>query len=203
MNKIAGQKKIAILQSSYIPWKGYFDLINSVDEFIIYDDIEYSHGTWRNRNKIYTPAGIQWMTIPVNIRGESHQNIDEIKTGNGIWAEKHWKTLVQNYGKAPFFPLYKDYIRELYFGCTEKFLSRINYRFITAINKLLGIKTILRWSSEFHVSGKKSKRLIDICKETGATTYLSGPAAKVYIDEELFNISSLNPFFQKAFFIKT
>jgi hypothetical protein len=180
------KKKIAIIQSSYIPWKGYFDIINSVDEFIIYDDIEYSHGTWRNRNRISTSAGVQWMTIPVNIHGKSRQKINQVTINRTDWSKKHWKTLVQNYSKASFFAEYKDLFEELYLGCREKRLSRINYRFIKALNGLLGIPTVVRWSDEYKAEGERNDRLVSLCKESNASTYLSGPAAKVYLDRELF-----------------
>ena len=83
-------KKIAILQSNYIPWKGYFELINMVDEFILYDDMQYTRRDWRNRNKIKTPQGLQWLTIPVEIKGKFFQKINEIKVSEKDWAKKHW-----------------------------------------------------------------------------------------------------------------
>ena len=80
-------KKVAILQSNYIPWKGYFDLINMVDEFILYDDMQYTRRDWRNRNKIKTPQGLQWLTIPVEIKGKFFQKINETKVSEKDWAK--------------------------------------------------------------------------------------------------------------------
>lgn len=89
-------KKNAILQSNYIPWKGYFDLIQMVDEFVLYDNVQYTKNDWRNRNKIKTPNGTQWLSIPV--RGESlTQLIQDTKVVNNNWRKKHWKTLLQNF----------------------------------------------------------------------------------------------------------
>lgn len=177
-------KKIAILQSNYIPWKGYFDMINMVDEFIIYDDVQYTKNDWRNRNKIKTKQGIQWLTIPV--RQESlEQKIKDTKIVDKKWNIKHWSTLSQNYSKAEHFKEYKEIFEDLYLNCKEEYLSEINYKFITIINEILGIKTKIRWSSEFELKDGQTERLINICKDCHANNYLSGPAAKDYFDEEL------------------
>ena len=177
-------KKIAILQSNYIPWKGYFDLINMVDEFIFYDEVQYTKNDWRNRNKIKTPQGIQWLTIPV--RQESlDQKIKDTKISDKKWNIKHWRTISQNYSKAKYFKDYKDIFEELYLTCDEEYLSEINYKFITTINEILEIKTKLRWSSEFELLDGQTEKLLGICKDCNADIYLSGPAAKNYFDEEL------------------
>ena len=96
-------KKIAISQSNYIPWKGYFDLINSVDEFILYDDMQYTKRDWRNRNKIKTPQGLQWLTIPVHTKAKYYQKISEVMISDKDWATEHWQKIKQNYFKAKFF----------------------------------------------------------------------------------------------------
>ncbi len=96
-------KKVAILQSNYIPWKGYFDLINMVDEFILYNDMQYTRRDWRNRNKIKTPQGLQWLTIPVEIKGKFFQKINERKVSEKDSAKKHWQTILRNYSKANYF----------------------------------------------------------------------------------------------------
>ena len=177
-------KKIAILQSNYIPWKGYFDLINIVDEFIVYDDMQYTRRDWRNRNKIKTPQGIQWLTIPV--RQESlDQKIKDTKISDKKWNIKHWRTISQNYSKSKYFKDYKDIFEELYLTCDEEYLSQINYKFITTINEILEIKTKLSWSSEFELVDGQTEKLLGICKDCNADIYLSGPAAKDYFNEEL------------------
>ena len=177
-------KKIAILQSNYIPWKGYFDLINMVDEFIFYDEVQYTKNDWRNRNKIKTPQGIQWLTIPV--RQESlDQKIKDTKISDKKWNIKHWRTISQNYSKAKYFKDYKDIFEELYLTCDEEYLSQINYKFITTINEILEIKTKLRWSSEFELVDGQTEKLLGICKDCNADIYLSGPAAKDYFNEDL------------------
>ncbi|WP_066152885.1 WbqC family protein [Aliarcobacter cryaerophilus] len=177
-------KKIAILQSNYIPWKGYFDMINTVDEFIFYDEVQYTKNDWRNRNKIKTSQGIQWLTIPVR-QNNINQLINETKVSDKNWGKKHWKTLIQNYSKAKYFKEYKDIFEELYLNCNEEYLSQINYKFIFAINKILEINTKLRWSNEFKLFGEKTEKIISICKNCNADIYLSGPAAKDYFNLEL------------------
>lgn len=177
-------KKIAILQSNYIPWKGYFDLINIVDEFILYDEVQYTKNDWRNRNNIKTSQGIQWLTIPV--RQESlEQKIEETKITDKKWNVKHWRTISQNYSKAKYFKEYKDIFEELYLTSDDEYLSQINYKFIVAVNKILGIDTKILWSNEYELSGGQTERLINLCKQANATHYLSGPAAKDYFDEDL------------------
>lgn len=177
-------KKIAILQSNYIPWKGYFDIINMVDEFVFYDEVQYTKNDWRNRNKIKTSQGIQWLTIPV--RQETlEQKIKDTKISDKKWNIKHWKTINQNYSKSKYFKDYKDIFEELYLKCDEEYLSQINYKFIITINEILGIKTKLRWSSEFELLDGQTEKLLGICKDCDADIYLSGPAAKDYFNEEL------------------
>jgi hypothetical protein len=180
------QKSVAIVQSNYIPWKGYFDLINLVDEFIIFDDMQYTRRDWRNRNKIKTPNGLLWLTIPMKVRDRYFQKICESVISDPQWNEKHWKAIRYNYAKAPFFDDFKDIFEELYFGCEEKLLSYINYQFLTDICKILGIDTKLSWSMDYNLIEGKTERLVDLCKQSGATSYLSGPSAKGYIEEVLF-----------------
>jgi hypothetical protein len=177
-------KKIAILQSNYIPWKGYFDLINSVDEFVLYDDVQYTKNDWRNRNIIKTSHGCKWLTIPVRYE-KLGQFIQDTKVADKRWPKKHWAALSQSYSKTVFFKDYKDELEDLYLGSTEEYLSEINYRFILGINKILGITTPIRWSREFSRHEGQTERLLSICKQCDATEYVSGPAAKAYLDRDL------------------
>jgi hypothetical protein len=178
-------KKIAISQSNYIPWKGYFDLINKVDEFILYDDAQFTRRDWRNRNKIKTPNGLQWLTIPVDVKGKYFQKIKETKISDKNWGMKHWQQIKQNYSKARHFKNYKDIFEKLYLNCNEEYLSEINYKFIITINQILGIKTKIRSSDEFEIYGNLTEKLLNICKQCKANIYISGPAAKNYFDEKL------------------
>jgi hypothetical protein len=179
-------KKVAIVQSNYLPWKGYFDLINSVNEFILYDDIQYTRRDWRNRNKIKTKSGLMWLTIPVQVKGKYYQKIRETVISDPKWNRNHWEFISHNYFKAKYFCKYKELFENLYLGCQEDRLSQINYHFITEICKILGISTQISWSMNYKLVQGKTERLVDLCKQAGATEYLSGPAAKTYINDELF-----------------
>jgi hypothetical protein len=178
--------KAAIVQSNYIPWRGYFDLIRQVDNFILYDDVQYTRRDWRNRNRIKTPQGLLWLTIPVEVKGRYYQSIRETRIADLGWAEQHWKTLVHSYGRAPSFPHYRAILEELYLGCRETYLSRVNYRFLIALCSLLGIRTRIHWSSDYRSVAGKTERLIELCRQVSATEYISGPSAQSYIVPELF-----------------
>jgi hypothetical protein len=184
-------KKVAIVQSNYIPWKGYFDLINMVDEFILFDDMQYTVRDWRNRNKIKTPNGSTWLSIPVKVKGKYCQKIkDAVISGSG-WKQRHWNAIVHHYSKAAYFKEYKDLFEKLYLSNEETFLSRINYRFLNAICDVLGIKNKLSWSMNYNIVDGKTERLVSLCKQAGGTEFISGPAAKDYIDNRLFDEESI------------
>lgn len=179
-------KKIAILQSNYVPWKGYFDLINSVDEFVLYDDVQYTKNDWRNRNKIKTDQGVQWLTIPVR-QLRLAQTVRETEVASGMWRAKHWKTLVHAYGRCPHFSVVAAELETLYLRSEETLLSTVNRAFIEAINRYLGITTKLRWSSGFHIAGDRNERLVSICQQASVDTYLTGPSALDYLDRDMFS----------------
>lgn len=185
-------KKVIITQSNYIPWKGYFDSIKLVDEVILYDDVQYTKRDWRNRNKIKTPNGLKWLSIPVSVKGKFFQSIADTKISDANWQKKHWGALESNYSKAAFFKDYKDAIEELYLNFNSEYLSEINYHFLKGINNLLDIDTNMRFSSEFNLIEGKTERLIELCKQVNAKDYYTGPSAKNYIDENLFNQENIN-----------
>jgi hypothetical protein len=184
-------KKIAISQSNYIPWKGYFDLINSVDEFVLYDDMQYTKRDWRNRNKIKTKDGTQWLSIPVEVKGKYLQKINETKISDPKWGRSHWDSIYYNYKKAPYFTEYKDIFEYIYLDSKEELLSRVNYTFIKVVCSILKIKTEVLWSDFFELHADRNNRLIDICKKRDALEYYSGPSAKSYMDLSLFEKSNI------------
>jgi hypothetical protein len=179
-------KKLAIVQSNYIPWKGYFDLMNLVDEFILFDDMQYTRRDWRNRNRIKTQNGVKWLTIPVKAKGKYHQRIRETTISDQRWNLRHWQTIVHGYSKARHFETYKDQFEELYLKSTEEYLSQINYRFLTGICQILGIDTRLSWSMDYDLIEGRTERLVHLCEQAGASEYVSGPSARGYLDEDLF-----------------
>jgi len=179
-------KKVAIVQSNYIPWKGYFDMIAAVDEFILYDDMQYTRRDWRNRNQIKTPQGVQWLTVPVLVKGKYHQKIRETEIDGTDWAAAHWKALVQNYRRSPHFTEIAAWLEPLYLAETFTHISQLNRRFIEAICNYLGIKTVIKNSWDYTLLDGKTERLADLCVQASGTEYISGPAAKDYVDEQVF-----------------
>lgn len=179
-------KTVVIMQSNYIPWRGYFDLINFADDVILYDDVQYTIRDWRNRNIIKTSRGPLWLTIPVSVKGKYYQKIKDTKISDPGWNQRHWASITHNYAKARYFRQYRETFEKLYRRESEEFLSEINYRFIVAICRMLGISTRISWSMDYDLIGDKTERLVHLCKQAGATRYLSGPAAKEYLNEDLF-----------------
>ncbi len=184
-------KKVAISQSNYIPWKGYFDMIASVDEFILYDDMQYTRRDWRNRNQIKTPQGLKWLTVPVRVKGRYHQKIRETEIDGDEWAQKHWQNLSQNYCRSPYFKEIADWLEPLYKHNTPEMLSDLNRRLTQAICDYLSIDTLITNSWDYELVEGKSERLADLCAQAGGTVYVSGPAAKDYIDESVFKEKSI------------
>ena len=180
--------KVAINQSNYISWRGYFDMIKSVDLYILYDDVQYTRRDWRNRNKIKTAHGVKWLSIPVNVKGRYFQKIKETTISDKSWNTKHLKTLKGSYSKAKFFKDVFPFIENLYLTANFETISEINFHFIRAICDFLNIKTEIVFSSSYDLTNQhKTDRLVDICKQAKATEYISGPLAKDYINEDKFN----------------
>lgn len=180
-------KRIAISQSNYIPWKGYFDLIAAVDEFILYDDMQYTRRDWRNRNQIKSPQGTQWLTIPVQVKAKYEQKIrDTVADGTG-WAESHWKALELNYKRTPYFDEVADWLKPLYQYVIGTHISAINRKFMLSICEYMQIKTVITNSWDYNIAEGKTERLADLCRQAGAAHYISGPAAKAYLDESVFS----------------
>lgn len=186
-------KSIAIVQSNYIPWKGYFDMIRSVDEFILYDDVQYTRRDWRNRNRIKSPHGTQWLTIPVEVKGKYLQKIRETRVSDRFWARSHWRTLACCYGKAPCFRQFEEPLKQFYLGETSPWLSEINRDLIQLACGFLAVSTPIRPSMDFQLTeSDPSARLLEICLQAGATEYVSGPAAQEYLDVALFERAGVN-----------
>ena len=178
-------KRVAILQSNYIPWKGYFDIIHDVDLFMFYDNLQYTKNDWRNRNKIKTPQGLLWLTIPVG--SSKGRLICEIALENPRWQNKHWLTIQQNYAKTPYFAKYRSFFEEVYLGRQWDNLSELNQFLIKTIaHDFLGLHTQFCDSREYAVEGQRLDRLIKLAHKAGATSFVSGPAARDYILEEDF-----------------
>ena len=183
-------KKVAILQSNYIPWKGYFDIIRQADVFVIYDEVQYTKNDWRNRNMIKTPTGLQWLTIPVS-QLSLNQKICETSVSKSNWNVKHWNALAGNYARATYFRHYEQEMKTLYMSIDSENLSEINRKFIQKINSILEITTEIVDSRMLDLEGDKNERLIDAVQKLNGTHYISGPAAKSYLDLTKFEKASI------------
>jgi WbqC-like protein family len=184
-------KRVAIVQSNYIPWKGYFDMIAAVDEFILYDDMQYTKRDWRNRNLIKTPQGMQWLTVPVLVKGKYDQKIRDTKIEGTDWATMHWKALNQNYRRAPHFVEVTSWLEPIYCSAPFVYLSDLNRHLIEAICTYLGITTRISNSWDYALGDGKTERLAGLCAQAGGTEYISGPAARDYVDEKMFSDSGI------------
>ncbi|NEN23403.1 WbqC family protein [Cryomorpha ignava] len=180
--------KVAISQSNYIPWKGYFDMIGKSDVFVLYDDMQYTKRDWRNRNKIKTPNGLIWLTIPVNVKGNYYQKISETRISEPGWAKKHLRSIELNYKKAAcfdsVFPIIESWYNEVE---NFEFLSEVSHFFLENVCNQFGIQTQLVNSSKYDIKGSKTDALISVLEQIGnVDTYISGPAAKDYMEMDEF-----------------
>lgn len=177
---------VVVLQSNYIPWKGYFDLIHDADIFIFYDDLQFTKNDWRNRNKIKTTQGSKWLSIPVGT--SANRLICEVALEDARWQRSHWDSLRQQYEKRPYFNLYRSFFEDIYLGRQWMNLSELNQYLIRYISfNTLNISTQFHDSREFQLSGQKLDRLLDLIVKSKAARYVSGPAAKGYIEPERFD----------------
>ena len=177
--------RVAIIQSNYIPWKGYFDIIRDVDTFVFLDDVQFTVRDWRSRNRVKTKDGLKWLTVPVG--SDTRRLIHEVAIPGHGWQRDHWRIIEQNYARAPFFDHYRELFEDFYLGHQWTNLSTMNQYLTQRIaRECLGITTTFRDSREFEVRGRKLDRLLDLVRQTGATHYLSGPSARDYIDDARF-----------------
>jgi len=177
-------KRVAIIQSNYIPWKGYFHIINSVDIFIFLDSVQYTSRDWRNRNRIITSNGSIWLTVPVSTTGKL---IKEKKIVSGDWQEKHFQTFKRYYCRSPFWEKYLPFFDEVYLRKRWSNLSELNQFLIRKISDYLGISTLFLQDSELTEIQGKNERIIHLLKQIEAEVYISGPAALAYLEEKKFN----------------
>lgn len=176
---------VAVVQSNYLPWKGYFDIIHDVDLFVFYDDVQYTKNDWRNRNWIKSPAGPQWLTVPVSY--QFGDRIDQVRIPNHHWQRKHYTALEQYYGKQPGFAWLQPMLEEVYLRQHWENLSALNRTLCERISgEYLGIQTRFDCSSRFTLPGNRQQRLLALLEQLGASRYLSGPAARAYIEPQAF-----------------
>jgi hypothetical protein len=183
--------RICIIQSCYIPWKGFFDLIGRCDEYVVYDSAQFVKGHWHNRNRIKTINGLKWLTIPVTTSGRLGQPIDQVEVGKP-WADQHWRALELAYKRAPFFESLAPTVKAWYERADKQArLTDVNGIFLHGIAELLGLKTRIVRDSAYPAQGVKTARVLGIARTAGAARYLSGPSARAYLDEALLASSGI------------
>ena len=176
--------RVAILQSNYLPWTGVFELINLVDKFVFYDNVQFTKQDWRTRNRIKTDKKNLWLSVPIQ-RQKLKTNIVDIKICNEInWKKKHYKSFCQYYSKSKYFNEYK-YLLDFYLLEWE-YLYKLNRYTTEKISRALNIDTKFYYSEDFEVSGNPTEKIIQVVNQLGGDTYVSGTAGRNYIDESLF-----------------
>lgn len=187
---------IGILQPSYLPWVGYFEQIYRADVFVLYDDVQFEKGSWRNRNRIKTPNGPLWLTVPVLTKGQEFPLINRVRVNNDEqWQKKHIRTLTQYYAKAPHFSRYSPALFTLLEQPWE-LLADLNIALIRHLAAALGIETPFVLSSELGVPGSGAQRLVDILRHLNGSVFYEGAAGRNYIDESLFTANDMRVVFQ-------
>jgi hypothetical protein len=182
---------VSIHQPNYLPWLGFFHKISLCDQFVLLDTVPFSKNSYQNRCRIKTVQGEQWLTVPVLLKGNFAQPTNQVRVDSkGGCAEKHWRTIQQNYRRAPFFDLVANQIESVYHSSWD-LLADVNSTLIGKLAGLLGITTPLVRASELHLDGSRSDLLCAICKSLGATVYLSGPSGRDYLDESVFSAEGI------------
>jgi len=183
-------KKIAIIQSNYIPWKGYFHIIQKVDHFVFLDEVQYTCRDWRNRNRIKSPEGLIWLTVPND--GDQSKKISDVRIDNSVnWNENHYSSMRNFYRKTKYYSLYESFLQEIYLNNSWEYLYDLNQFLIKKIAAILNIKTYFHNSSEFDLLKGKNEKIISIVKQLGGNHYLTGPAASAYLKPELFRNNNI------------
>lgn len=181
---------LGCIQSCYIPWRGYFDIIRQSDVFVFQDAVQYTKQDWRNRNLIKSPAGGIWLTIPVK-KDSLGGAIDEVVIDSDQdWRIKHWRKIEANYRQAPYFKQLSPALKDLLMS-GESSLSVYNIHLVSTICKMMHIETRLITSRSLGLEGRKTDQLVNMCKAVGATRYLSGPSARNYIETEKFSANGI------------
>lgn len=181
-------KRVAIVQSNYLPWKGYFDLIARSDAFVLLDTVQYTRRDWRNRNLIKTARGSSWISVPVESKGRYRQRIDEVRISSSTWARSHLDRIRAAYRDAPCYGEMKDWVEDLFLeeAARHEMLASLNQALLQSVCDRLGIETQLLRASELPDHSDPTQRLVGICRALGATHYLSGPSAAAYLDSTAF-----------------
>ena len=176
--------KVAINQPTYLPWLGYFDLIDSVDLFVVLDNVQFARQSWQQRNRIKTAAGLQWLTIPVIFRGRLGQLIKDVEIRDAEFSRDHVRAIELAYGRSEYFADYFPALKQLLDQTRGGLLARRNLSLIRWVMDALGISTPIVLGSSLGVNGKRTELLAQICKAVGARTYVSPLGSAEYLVDE-------------------
>lgn len=178
--------RIAIAQPTYLPWLGYFDLIDQVDQFVLLDSVQFEKQSWQQRNRIKTPRGLAWLTIPVVFRGRLNQNIADVTIRVPEFFHDHLRAIELNYRRAPFFEQYYDELRRrIETSLSSLSLAELTISLLRWFAEVIGVTTPMIRSSEIPAHGKRTELLAEICVSLGASAYLSPPGSSEYLLDEL------------------
>lgn len=180
------ERTLAVLQPGYLPWLGFFDQVMRADVFVYYDDVQFDKHGWRNRNRVKAPQGPHWLTVPVRHSGPDFPRILEVELDRRVpWARKHIASLRHFYARAPYMATYLPLLEQVLLQDWERLID-LDLALAQLFFDWLDIKTPIVRASALNVDGARSERLLNLCQLMGATRYLSGDAAKDYLDVELF-----------------
>lgn len=183
-------------QPVYLPWLGLFHKIELADVFCIFDIVQYLKSDFNNRNKIKTPDGDMFLTVPVNAHGRFKDQIRNTKIANREWARQHFKAIYFNYKKAPFINDYIDDLESIYLGREYEYLIDLNTTMLHYFLEKLNIKTKIITASDYNFSGKKSNLVLDMCIKLKAKKIIFGSHGKDYVDINSFRENAIDTIFQ-------
>jgi hypothetical protein len=177
---------LVVLQPGYLPWLGFFDQLRRADVFVYYDDVQYDTHGWRNRNRIKTPQGPLWLTVPVRHAGLNKPRILDVEIDpRSTWARKHVQSIRQAYAGALCLADYLPPLEELLLRRWERLVD-LDIAVTGLMAEWLGLRRRIVRASDLGIGGGQSERLVSLCRHFGASTYLSGAAARDYLDVPLF-----------------
>ena len=175
-------RTVAIMQPTYLPWLGYFDLMDQCDVFVILDTVQFDKRSWQQRNRIKTAHGEFWLTVPVLSKGRRTQIIREVEIDRSMnFHQQHLETIRHAYGKTPFFESYYAELSTI-MRVPHSSLVDLTTALIDWLRQRLGVATPLIRSSRLEVEGKRVDLLVAICEAVGATRYLSPVGARAYLE---------------------
>jgi hypothetical protein len=190
-------RTVGILQPGYLPWLGFFEQVHRCDIFVLYDDVQFEKGSWRNRNRIKTPNGPQWLTVPVLLKGQGLPLIKDVAINSSeSWQKKHIRAITQNYSKSPFLGRYGEDLFEM-LDRPWRFLIDLDLELVNWLTEQLGISTQMVLASALGVHGSNVQRLINIIQSLGGDHFYEGSAGQSYIDVGVFEEAGISVSFQE------